>query len=169
MTSDALSMTFATLFAAQVESRDLSPKTPTAAFYISEPESPVAKPTAASLPGANDPSKRLLLTGPPGSTKIDGEGSNLARLKRDRRFPRQVELVIYNTERIPRGYLEDVLQRVFHESAGMAAVLACQSHIHRGPYPKDIARMKADSVREDAKCNKMPVPVMRYVPARSAP
>ena len=165
MTNDArsISMTFATLFAMKVKGHEFSAYPVRANFHLASPGMPEAQPDMAHLPNPSEPSKRLLLTRHAGSSEMPAD-SILARMKRDRRFPHRVELILYNTNRIPSGYMREVLQRVFHESAGMASLLVCQSHIRRGPYTMDVARMKAGAVRHDAQTHDNPVPVMRYVP-----
>lgn len=160
MTSTIKSMMFGAFLAAQVEGRDLPRTSSQEGFNKVDPESLPVK--AALADGGKEPSKQpLQSTGPSGSTETKESG--LAKMKRDRRFPRQVELVIYNTERMPRDYVEDMLKRVFHENVGNALILSHKRHIHEGPFTKDVARTKADSVRLDAERNNVPVPQIRYI------
>lgn len=164
MANEALSMTFATVFSMQVEGQTLPTHSAQAAFHMAVPDTGKTQPAQAHYPygGGKEPPKQPLQTiGPAGSTATKESG--LATMKRDRRFPRQVELVIFNTERMPREYMEDMLKRVFHENNGSALTLSYRRHIHEGPFTKDVARTKADSVRLDAERNNVPVPQMRYV------
>lgn len=162
MTSDALSMTFAAMFRAQVEATDLLVPRLRDNFYIACPSRFPVK--AALSDKGDDPARRQLVVRNNAST--DGTTKDDKRPKYASGHPRKVDLVIYNTERMPHGYMKGLLQRVFHESSPDALILSLQRHIHEGPYTREAALMKAAQVRQDAAMRNIPIPCIRYERAK---
>lgn len=165
MTDQTLSMTFGALLSWRLERAELPPKI-LQSFHVAAPPSPQALHEAPRLSsshgGKEQPSKPLQITGPSGSGKT--EESPLVKMKRDRKFPRLVHLVIYNTsERISPEYMEGALCRVFRESDDTAFVLSHEPRIYEGPYTKDVAKTKVDQMQHDAECRGVPIPHMRLV------
>ena len=174
MSLDSKAITFAAVFTLHVE-REFSSTgaaeklraTPfhCAAKFSSETDEGMARllPVwTASVPMNSGPERKQPLMLPAPKPTADEQ----VRLKRqkDPRYPRQWDLVIYNTERMPSGYVCDMLQRVFHENAEKARFLSFfQRHIHEGPFTHDVAHTKADQVRKDASDNGQPAPHLRFI------
>lgn len=168
MTSEALSMTFATLFSMQVDRRKLSVRPLREAFHIPEPvAAPSAiKPVTAHIPGANDPSRRLLLPAPAGTVKT--EPSRLAEMKQDRRYPHLVWLQISNPKARTDGFVQLALEEVFRERADIAArLVGSKRKIYEGPYTFEVAEVKKEQVRALAKAHEKPAPRMDCIQQKS--
>lgn len=156
MANEAISMTFAAIFTAQVESHDLPGPSVRAAFHIPAPTAET-RPVTAHMPGTNDPSRRLLP--PPVNTINTEEPSRLSEMKRDRRYPRMVWLEIANPRTRTDGFVQLALEKVFRENADIAARLAGNKRkIHEGPFTREIAEVKKRQVRDLAKAEEKPAP-----------
>lgn len=175
MAFDSKSMTFAAVFTLHVAERDMDDIKTVRNNALSAPyawsiraenlgatfDSPGI--WRAALPVPAEPPKRPLLSLP---VSVKGAPAQTQKPRRawNRHEPRQYDLVIYNTERMPADYVCDMLMRVFRESAQSAQVKSFfQRHIHEGPYPRDVAKTKAREVRCDAFEHDAPIPVLRYV------
>jgi ATP-dependent Clp protease adapter protein ClpS len=175
MSSDSRTMAFAAVFSIHVdrETPQIRPGRERVAIHgassddmqAAMPTGPMKRPDGPGRPEQKPPGRALV---PYNSAAAPKEAESLLdKHKKDRRYPRNYDLVLLNTERIPTDYMKDVLQRIFHEEASRANVLALfQTKIHEGPFTRDVARSKADQVREDAACKGMPAPQMRYVRAQ---
>lgn len=176
MTFDSRSMTFAAVFTLHVAEQDMDGVKTIRNSALSAPyawsvraenlgatyDSPGI--WRASFPVPAEPPKRPLLM-LPAPAKTPGSAQEI-KTRRVRRAgePRQYDLVIYNTERMPADYVRDMLVRVFRENAQSAKVKSLfQRHIHEGPYPRDAAETKAREVRSDAFEHGAPIPELRYV------
>ena len=133
-----------------------------AVVFIVQGDYPNVWRAALSEPGRRPEKKDSPLLLPPPAKK-DPFLVLKEKRRRDPRYPRFVELVIHNTERMPNDYMKGMLQRVFKEESVEAQAHAyLYPRIHKGPYPKDIAKAKAVEVRMDAYDHNMPIPVLRY-------
>lgn len=119
---------------------------------------PSSKPLMSSCKDAREPARRPLLLLPPHKHPLED-------MRRDPRFPKQYDVVIYN-RRVPVVYIEGMLQRIFHQRSEYAAEYADHADkICMGAYTLEAAKTKAQQTRKDAKAHGFPWLQVRCRPA----